>query len=434
MVGWLRSAIMLRLFAASLASLAASCESGRSNASRAAAGPCGYPTVRTSVPVCGPSSLPCRVVGDEAITTAAAGASLAVDANGQPVILFRKDEFTFSGAFATKLASGWTEETTPFPVGFSAIVFDPSGLLHVLLNDGADTSVTYTTRDAGSWQPLSEIVKEGLFEGSLWAPTPGCLLGGLTERSKVELLQKSPTFSFTSLAADGLEVRSAISSNGRPELTWLESGPGLSGLIWQAPPDPAESIAAPPSEQQSAALLAVVGDAGGVGEPHLLYKQGRPPFESDPGTSKLIHAARATDGTWSTATVVQDQLSPRCFYPTKPPPGTTCSSRDVVHTPVSVIASDNGDVRFLYLTSERETVYQVDANGQGSSTTTTLSTKLDMAWPDGTTFGTTTLLDAEEPSVAGCGVCPPAQVLLDGAGTIHVVLVGSTLRYVAIAR
>ena len=360
-----------------------------------------------------------------------------------PTVVLRNNDFdlTSPGTLASRTPSGWTMEPTPFPFPLGIGSFDPAGRLQTLIlqdNIGADPSVEYVAHDSSGWSSPAALPDIDGFSNGIWVPRSDCILTAGTQRSQLAVLEKTDhASSWTKIPlANGSGLHGALSANGRPEYVWNDYDASPVSLRWQGPPDPAQIIPVTIGEQVGPALIAIVGGANDLGQPQLLYTQGRPGFESDPGTSNLMYATRSSTGDWSTSVIVSDDLGPNpgpCSYGPTPPPGTMCSQMTTVHVPAAVVASDNGDVRLLFITRVSEYSLNVDSTGHVSTSVSTVSEKLEMAWPVGSGFGRVDLFDADTASRPCAGVCDSVHSVLDAAGTIHLLIIGAQLRYVQLA-
>jgi hypothetical protein len=100
---------------------------------------------------------------------------------------------------------------------------------------------------------------------------------------------------------------------------------------------------------------------GGAGQPHILFVD---PADGD-APARLTYATRTRRG-WSLQVVAEDRHdtacaeSPRAF-------ADRCVQVYIVHTPVAVLTSGTGDVRFLYSRSERIQAFRAACSGERCS-------------------------------------------------------------------
>ena len=383
-------------------------------------------------PLCGPPDRPCVVVRRETLLDGQVrrndAPSIALrPADQVPFVLFSLPGGGFAGRLAQRLDSGaWQVTPTDAGLASGALVFDEEGRGWAVLYEGSDAGPRLWEWN-GSWQARQPVPlwvpsgahgfardrRGGLHVAGIMHSAVTTTVGGLPEtvagyaHGAGDLTASSVSELPSSVVGPAL----ALSAAGKAYLGFCALSGTRMSVFAVAPPAAAEEVAG--CESAGPGLYVVrlaITEAGGVEAPHLFFGRG---FE---GTRReLVHATR-TAGGWEVTSLVRDEeVVPGCS--TRPTvEGEVCDFDRVEHWPLSALAGDRGEVRFLYSRIRSFGRQVAHCGGFNGCTRELISfqfeSRLELAWVDGAATGRAALA-ADFAAVS-------ATMVRDTQGRIHV--------------
>jgi hypothetical protein len=201
----------------------------------------------------------------------------------------------------------------------------------------------------------------------------------------------------------------ALAPSGQPHLVaWVPDQKAGLMLAWSVGTSSPEPIGPRHVNGMVPPRLGVTGVGGG--QPHVLFV--------DPGDGarpvRLTYATRTSAG-WAVEVVGEDRHDSSCA-PQPPPASDACTHVDVVHTPIAVLTSGNGDVRLLYSRHEVVQEFGAKCDSQSCYWAPASETNIDalkIAWPTDSGIDEMDLMD-------GVNI-PAASAVVDSHGRIRLV-------------
>lgn len=311
---------------------------------------CGPAAPRFDGPLCGPPSLPCRILADEVVnaepTIIATPAAIALDLGGSPHLLYQRTEGAFRGFYASREAArSWRIEAIPPPLLVGSLVIDSDSTPYALVESGLGVAMSLWRRDMGGWEHVDDLGAYSQLGGTLLRSASGCLhaavaeIGGdphpvygrraetgwTFERLPPPVHEWGTTRPSIAIAPSG-EVSFAyhfLTDRGR-ELWWADSDAS------------AERIASDPGPAGGASPLIAVTEEPDGRHVYVFHV----PRNRSGDLGDLLVSMRSPTGTWSD--VVVDTWPPDC----------TGADTSCMFTPYVALASGPGDVRLLYVLTQ----------------------------------------------------------------------------------
>ncbi|MCC6752124.1 MAG: hypothetical protein IT371_31020 [Deltaproteobacteria bacterium] len=321
-------------------------------------------------PLCGGAGLPCGVLVDETLPTKPAyrndAPSLALNAKGEPALLFSVAESGYHGFYARRQGSTWSVTPTGSPLATGALVMGPNDAPQALFYDGTPSGNRRATFSGATWTVHESLPAQRTgWSGGLAVDRAGCLYApgfvhlvyGGPQSTTLLSLAPAPTPQPISwivtpilpvMPSEAGSPPVALSPEGRAQLAFFRTVKGEWELAWAAPPLGAEPVARYGSSSLSHAsqVALVVTPVPGepLGRPHVFFKRFAP---ASPERLELTHASRdPTTAAWRLTAVASEDVGDKCTrQPTMT--GESCSYDLVEHVPVGAVASGNGDVRLF---------------------------------------------------------------------------------------
>lgn len=310
-------------------------------------------------PLCGPPSLPCKVIVDETLpsdpTTRNGPPSIALDPSCSPQILFQNNLGAQNGFHALRTAPNtWTVAPTPFPIVSSGFAVLDDGTPLALGND----ALVWQKPKGGIWSSGALFNTADLSNADGFAREPSGALHVAAYNSK----DNSAYYGHLAAGASvwtvkglGLMVSGvfplALSAAGDPHLAfWSSSGGAGWSLYWAAPPGVAE-VATPlgsnllDSGAQQHKLVVTAPDVGNPsGRPHVLFVRAL-------GGSSLYHelvtVERVKQSSWITTQLDQENPSGKLCSGAAAA-GQMCNFDYEQIGTLGAVVSKGGDLRFVY--------------------------------------------------------------------------------------
>jgi hypothetical protein len=405
-------------------------------------GKCAGPSLPYDGPLCGPPDRPCSLLANElVISTRSArytSPGIVLDTQGAPHIVASENnsEESNRGFYARRDASGaWTApEETPFPVFALALVPGSSGELFALINGGDGNASLRARTPEGQWSDAAPLPgkmyvapgdfacdSDGTFHAALGSTGYALQYGRYKKGWIVD------TFNTKGKAPPPL----ALSTSGGPQITyWDDATQTEPKLFWRPFPADPELVDTITLSTQAlvtnAALTLTVAPPDSQnpeGRPFILYSR---PVNDKAIRKEIVYATRDGAGSWQISPPLAQEIHKYCGSDPAPTAGAMCINDYGEVSPIAVIASQAGDVRFLYVKRSRKDLYNGSCSDAqppvckwveqpGSST---YEGDLYMAWVDeNKQVGTARL--AESMNISG------ATAVLDASGKIHVALYDS---------
>ncbi len=355
---------------------------------------CGPAQATYNGALCGPSSKPCKVLIHENIPVKynplRVSPALALDATGQPRVLFSLTSYTisFPGNQGVRTAAGkWTVTDTPFKAASIDLVREPGGSMLALSYDGGGNGNQLWRHSGKGWNKVQDVTpalvgfSRGYSSSNMAVDSVGCL--HLTMRNfsySNKYIQRTPggKWQAKKIYLPGGGFLLALNSSGLAHLvggTQSFFPGGTSMFTWHVPGmDMVEQLHTTSEAYggNGGAGMAVVGS--GLGTPHVLWSR------SLTGKRRMVHARRQ-GGAWKSVVMATDKNGPGCGACKV---GATCKyDYNKRHNPLAVVASGSGDVRLLYARTHHQGT-QVGKDVGGTCTWTVQDTRtdhLEMAWP-----------------------------------------------------
>ncbi|RKY20276.1 MAG: hypothetical protein DRQ55_08275 [Planctomycetota bacterium] len=347
--------------------------------------------------LCGPANVPC-VVGDDDLLDGPAfrgkAPSITIDALADPHVLFGSTFQGFFGYYAHQHGQTWFQEGLPSPVAQGTVAVDLETEVPIIAADDGAFGVTSWTRSGGAWTLLDTfapgrgrptLVRD--FDGTLHLAYGASASGGSIGYG----VNDGSGWQAQNLAGLGTYVRLAVSDWGTAHLTEWDHRP-QSGweLQWRIPGQAIETAFALNSNILSTIRRHEIVTSGGSpdapdGTPHLLFEHGDNDEFKELGSIK--YATRTAAGTWSLIGIAQDvgYGCPPLWGPGGGSPGQVCNYDFVRHSPVAIITTHAGEVRFFYTRTHRlgvKTAMGVPGDVYWEETSDQTTSDLYIGWID----------------------------------------------------
>lgn len=399
-------------------------------------------------PLCGPASAPCALLADETLASPPSfrndAPAIAVDGSCVAHIAYSVAEGGFHGFYARRdAAMSWSEAETPFPIALGSVVATPEGVPFVLASDGS-SSVSLWNLVGGQWIGPAQIPGQAtVWAGGMGRDGAGVLHAAVMgPNSQLLLAQYEGGWTTTPISGAQISARVplALSPEGTPQMAYWFAPAGGGGwqLYWVAPPG-APEVAAPLgsngldlAHQRQSIVVTPADGQNPEGRPHLFFAR---PL-SGGQRQEVVYATRQGAGAWNVLPV--DAESAQATYCTgEPMDGDTCDFDYEQISPIGIVASQGGDVRFVYAKVHRlGTMVAVCDQGlpfcYWGPMTDNSDGQIFVAWMEGNQQAGRAPL--------GSGILGTnGTLVLDALGRIHVALYdmplgasGSTVRYLQI--